>query len=205
MKSYPSIPSKLKNLGKQSVYVFDKLDGSNIRAEWSKKQGFYKYGSRNQLLDPNNPVLGGAIPLIQEQASELQEVFRSQKWERAVAFFEFYGEHSFAGSHEDEPHRVTLIDVAPYKKGMLVPKDFVEIFCNTTLDVCHPIHRGELDSTLVDDVKQSTMLGMTFEGVVCKWANKSKRQEMLKIKSRAWLNKLKDYCNGNDELFRKLA
>lgn len=29
------------------IYAFDKLDGSNIRFEWSRKRGFYKFGTRN--------------------------------------------------------------------------------------------------------------------------------------------------------------
>jgi len=44
MKSYPSIPGKHTN--GIPLTVFDKLDGSNIRAEWSKKRGFYKFGTR---------------------------------------------------------------------------------------------------------------------------------------------------------------
>lgn len=49
MKSYPSI-SKNPLLNKE-VYLFDKLDGSNIRAEWGSKQGFHKFGSLTKLID----------------------------------------------------------------------------------------------------------------------------------------------------------
>ena len=44
MKSYASISSSKKDfpIG-ENVFVFEKLDGSLIRAEWSKKEGFYKY------------------------------------------------------------------------------------------------------------------------------------------------------------------
>jgi hypothetical protein len=44
MKTYPSIS---RDIVGQPIYAFDKLDGSNIRAEWSKKNGFHKFGSRD--------------------------------------------------------------------------------------------------------------------------------------------------------------
>ena len=50
MKQYPSISGKLVNT---KIYAFDKLDGSNIRGTWSKKRGFYKFGTRTQMLDEN--------------------------------------------------------------------------------------------------------------------------------------------------------
>jgi hypothetical protein len=48
---------------------------------------------------------------------------------------------------------------------------------------------------------------MTFEGVVCKGANdkKTKMPIMFKIKSQAWLDKLKEHCKEDEALFNKLA
>ena len=63
MKTYPSIPRKIQNV---PVYAFDKLDGSNIRAEWSKKKGFYKYGTRKRLLGSDEKPLGRAIELVND-------------------------------------------------------------------------------------------------------------------------------------------
>ena len=62
MKAYPTIEYKIN--GKIPVYAFDKLDGSNIRAEWTIKNGFHKFGSRRRLLDPNEEPLGEAVKLI---------------------------------------------------------------------------------------------------------------------------------------------
>jgi hypothetical protein len=47
---------------------------------------------------------------------------------------------------------------------------------------------------------------MTFEGVVCKGSSTTKAAmpTMFKIKSKAWLEKLKEYCKGNDKLFAML-
>ena len=43
MKGYPSIPREVQH--SLNVYAFDKLDGSQIRAEWTQKNGFFKFGS----------------------------------------------------------------------------------------------------------------------------------------------------------------
>ena len=67
MKEYPTISTKIVD---QPIYAFDKLDGSNIRAEWTKKQGFYKFGKRHGLVDETNLLLGDAKSLIQETYSE---------------------------------------------------------------------------------------------------------------------------------------
>jgi hypothetical protein len=72
MKSYPSIPKKVSE---DPVYLFDKLDGSNIRAEWTKKNGFAKFGTRNRLMSPEEPF-GKAIPLIMDTyAQDLEKIF----------------------------------------------------------------------------------------------------------------------------------
>lgn len=201
MKSYPTIGTKFE---RTKIVTFDKLDGSNIRAEWSKKKGFYKFGSRNKLIDNKHPMLGESIDLIMEKYQKpLGTIFSDKKWERSVAFFEFYGENSFAGSHEDEEHVVTLIDVNVYKRGMLEPLYFVELF--EEIGIPKVLYKGVLDERLVTDVKSGTLDGMTFEGVVCKYLRKKNNVvKMFKIKNRSWINKLKEKCDGNDALFRRL-
>lgn len=200
MKSYPSIGTKFE---RTKVVAFDKLDGSNIRAEWSRKKGFYKFGSRNRLIDKNQPILGEAIDLIVENYGEqLGSIFSAKKWERAVAFFEFYGENSFAGSHDEEEHQVTLIDVNVYKRGMIEPNHFVELF--EEVGIPKVLFRGVLDEQMVTEVKNGTLDDMTFEGVVCKYQGKN-NVKMFKVKSRKWIDRLKEKCNGNDTLFRRLV
>lgn len=64
MKQYPSIlGSKSAPLGKK-VIAFYKYDGSNLRWEWSSKQGWYKFGTRTRLFDSTDPDFGKAIPLF---------------------------------------------------------------------------------------------------------------------------------------------
>jgi len=201
MKSYPSIKTKIKPT---QVVAFDKIDGSNIRVEWSDKQGFYKYGSKTRLIDEDTYLLGQSVKLIQDNfANDLASRFLKRKWNRVVAFFEFHGEHSFAGWHDDEEHKVTLIDVNVYKRGMLEPEHFVDVFGD--LDIPKILHKGFLTEELVTSTKDGTLEGMTFEGIVCKYKDKKNNKVgMFKIKNRAWLDSLKDKCGNNDALFRKL-
>jgi len=205
MKSYPSITKDLR--ADVYIYAFNKLDGSNIRAEWNSKRGFYKFGSRTQLIDENTKPLGKAIKIIREKYEEdLGMVFKEQKWKDALCFFEFYGPNSFAGQHkDDEEQTVTLIDINPYKHGILEPVQFIKLFKH--LDIPKVLFEGHITTDFVDKVKASSLKEMAYEGVVCKGANdkKTKMPIMFKIKSRAWLEKLKTYCNGDESLFNKLA
>ena len=205
MKQYPSITKDVKH--GVYIYAFDKLDGSNIRAEWNKKKGFFKFGSRTQLIDASSKPLGKAINLIKEKyEADLTKVFVDQHYQDAMCFFEFYGPSSFAGLHsESEEQTVTLIDVNPFKQGIMEPEQFIKLFGH--LDTPKVLYQGEPNEALFDKVKSSTLEGMSCEGVVCKGASdtKAKMPVMFKIKSNRWLEKLKDHCKGDDSLFAKLA
>lgn len=203
MKQYPTISKQVQNT---PIIAFDKLDGSNIRAEWTRKNGFAKFGRRHGLLDHTNPILLRAPELIlNTYGEELARIFRAQRWEKAVAFFEFYGPSSFAGLHEEgEQQVVTLIDVDVYKKGMLEPRSFLKLF-RDSVPIPDVVHEGKANSDFVRAVQDGTHPGVTFEGVVCKGARIKNRPVMFKVKSRAWLDRLKVHCKGDEELFQKLA
>jgi len=205
MKSYPSISKEIRQ--DIHIFAFDKLDGSNIRAEWNSKKGFYKFGTKNQLIDQNSKPFGKAIEILRDKyESDIAMVFKEQKWRDIICFFELWGPGSFAGNHcWEEDLTVTLIDANPYKEGILEPIQFIKYFGH--LDIPKVLYEGRVNTELFDKVKQSSLPGMTFEGVVCKGANDkaTKMPIMFKIKSKAWLDKLKVYCNGNDSLFEQLA
>lgn len=208
MKFYPTIEHTVSH--DIPVVVFDKLDGSNIRAEWNRKQKkFYKFGSRNVLLDEtsNTNELSAAIPLIREKyEQELTERFLKQQYQEAVCFFEFFGPNSFAGFHQpDDLKTVVLFDINVHKQGMLYPTDFIKL--TKGLEIPTIIHQGKFGVDLQQQVAEGTLEGMTFEGVVCKSVSPVKKgfpPWMFKYKNQAWLKKLKQFANGDEALENRL-
>lgn len=193
MKSYPSIPKK--STGESTVFwAFDKIDGSNIRAEWTKKKGFCKFGSRHRLLGTDQGVLAKAEPLAKLKEDKFSFYFKKMKIEKATVFFEFHGPNSFAGNHlETDEHQLSLIDIDVVGHGLMDPKDFFESFGMTDFDAAKLLYTGPIDEVFIQQVKNGTLQGMTFEGVVCK-ARRNKRFEeatMFKIKNDAWIAKVK--------------
>ena len=204
MKDYPSIPKDIRT--DINIFAFDKLDGSNIRAEWSKQKGFYKFGSKTRLLGEDDLQLGEAIGLIHQLYGEgLAKIFTDARYERAISFFEFYGPRSSAGWHHAEPHTVTLIDVNPYKKGIMEPSAFIDTF--EKLGIPRVLYYGKANSMFVESVRERTLEGMGLEGVICKAKNDKRTPKpiMFKIKSREWLRQLKEHCKGDEALFEQLA
>lgn len=206
MKQYPSIVnSVIKDI---EVHVFDKLDGSNIRAEWSPKKGFYKFGSRKRLIDDSHVFLGKSISLVKDTHEEkLSRIFKERKFEQITCYFEFFGPRSFAGDHEHgDDHQVTLLDVDVYKHGFIAPADYVKAFSDV-VPIPKLLCLGPVTTDLITQVKGGTLSGMTFEGVVCKapafkkWA----LPIMFKIKSEKWLQKVMEkYGHNNLDLLDRL-
>lgn len=192
MKSYPKIPKKPES-GPTHFWVFDKLDGSNIRAEWSKKRGFHKFGSRKRLLGTDQGVLAKAEFLAQAQEADFRSIFTAHRVDRVVCFFEFHGPRSFAGNHVlEDDHKLTLIDIDVYKQGIAPPARFLEMF-RGIIDIPAMLHYGPVDEELKKEVREGTLPGMTYEGVVCKARGRRKWDKpiMFKIKNQAWIDRVK--------------
>jgi hypothetical protein len=200
MKEYPSIAYQIDR--GFDIYAFDKIDGSNVRCEWTRKNGFNKFGSRRRLMDESDEFLGEAIPLIKGMGDQLAAVFLKERWQQVTCFFEFHGPNSFAGQHQQEPHAVALLDVNPYKMGILPPRDFLKLFEH--LAIPKLLYMGKANQTFEQSVRDSALPGMTFEGVVCKGVRKDRHLTMFKIKSAAWLEKLRTFCAGDEKKFQQL-
>ncbi len=184
MKQYPSIPSTGKEVF--DAYIFDKLDGSNLRFEWDKKLGWHKFGTRQQMLLPSHPTFGSAIPMFLETlAQPLEEIAKKQGWTNFTAFCEFWGEHSFAGFHEttDSKH-LSLFDLQIYKRGLLEPQVFLDLCAHLETPRFLGIHRW--DAAFTQQIKANQLEGITFEGVIGKQGSGHQRQ-MRKAKTQAWL------------------
>jgi len=214
MKQYPSIQHRLdKGL---DIIAFDKLDGSNIRAEWTQKAGFNKFGSRKCLIDESmtgEQGLGNAVTVFKREWGEiLPPIFKKQKWTgkemKVTCYFEYFGPKSAFGWHFDEPEdfSLILIDVNIHKRGLLPPKEFIKIFGH--LEIPGILYRGKANKTFLDTVRDSTLEGMTHEGVVCKAPHPSKKKTakpvMFKVKSQAWYDSLMSKCGGDLKEFERL-
>jgi hypothetical protein len=190
VKTYPSIPrSTGQDFQEFDAYVFDKLDGSNLRFEWARKSGWYKYGTRTRLFDETDEVFGGAPALFQKTLAEpLEKIARDQRWERMIVFAEFWGPNSLGGLHEPaDEKRLTLFDVNPHKKGILGPREFLKLFSHLDTPAFLGTHRWTRG--FVDQVRKGEMSGITDEGVVGK-AGEGHKLVMAKAKTQAWIDKI---------------
>lgn len=191
MKTYPSIPrSTGQSFREFDAYVFDKLDGSNLRFEWSKKQSWHKSGTRHRMFDTTDPMFGCAIDIFKNSIAPIVEkTAKDNRWERVVTFCEFFGENSFAGIHHPEPKQLKLFDVSVHKKGMLSPREFVREFCDTGITVRY-LGQHKWNRSFVEKVRINEIEGITFEGVVGK-AGEGHELIMAKAKTQAWIDAVK--------------
>ncbi len=216
MKQYPSIPRLAEfNPGpscEDTYYIYDKIDGSNIRIEWSHKKGFHKFGSRKQLFDETHPMFGKVIALAKNMEPQFSKMFNSREIRKAICFFEFYGPNSFAGSHvETDEHKLCILDIFVERHGLLSQEDFINFIkdlggcCQIPLVIA--VYKGDVGPNTffqryVEAVENGTMPYMTFEGVVVKSKTIKKwgQPKMFKIKNKKWIEKVKELHKGSSNL-----
>lgn len=199
MKLYPSISrSTGQSFREFDAYVFDKVDGSNLRFEWSRKRGWYKYGTRSRLFDHTDEVFGEAIQTFNSQlADPIAAVAKKKGWDNCVAFAEFWGNQSFAGEHLVSDQKIlTLFDVAAYKVGLLGPREYLDLFGD--LLIAKYLGKYKWTRGFVEQVRLNQIPSMTFEGVVGKMMD-GKRLIMAKAKTQMWLDKVKERYGVNAE------
>lgn len=212
MKTYPSIPG-IRDAVVAPCIAFYKADGSNLRYEWSKKRGWYKFGTRRRLFDKSDPEYGHAIEIFlnkygDEIPRRLVDDLGPKKVEGFVAYGEFFGPSSFSGKHDfNEQHDVMLFDVSIHKRGFLLPEDFVRVFDG--LDVAPVVYEGPFDQEFIEAVRNGEYVGEA-EGVVAKGSlpgKKGKAQHgfwMRKVKTLWWLNELRQRAQVDPSLQREL-
>lgn len=196
MKQYPKIGYFDESLIGQYCYAFDKLDGSNIRLEFSKKRGWYKFGTRNEIISPTHTQFGRSIDIfIEKYSKDLESVFRSNRQYRNadsfVVFAEYFGENSFAGQHQDETMDIKLFDISQYKRGLIPPKEFIENFGH--LDIPDLVYQGNYNIDMVESIRKNVL--NLKEGVVVKGIFKTKGNDvvwMSKIKTNDWLIRVRE-------------
>lgn len=191
MLHYPKIPSsKACRLG--PCVVFEKLDGTNLHWDWHRDFGWHAFGTRRDSFnllpegiaefESAHPNLRGAACLfLNRLAAPLTDAL-PEGVENVVAFTEYLGERSFAGSHHpDDPKRVVLFDVQ-LDGEMQDPERFLALFGQ--LEVPRVLYRGKFRGQMLEDVYNGKY-GVA-EGVVVKgpgW--------MAKVKTRAYEERLR--------------
>lgn len=206
MKQYLEIQGPNK-APRQYCIAFDKYDGSNIRAEWTRKRGWDKFGSRKVLMDETHPI-GDAIDIfLNTYGDDLEKIFKKDKLFRncrnVTVFSEYFGPNSFAGWHDpDDKKEIVMFDVSIHKKGMMSPLDFVQKFRH--LKIPKIIYSGNFNDSFIQDVKDGKY--PVVEGVVAKGnfhhGKPPHNLWMAKVKTKTWLDKLKIEAIEHPERFK---
>ena len=202
MKAYRSIEKYNEDYFGKHVFGFDKIDGSNFRAEWNKKlskksrftYGFGKFGTRGETIkNADNPYTEGVNIFMDKYAIELDKIFNDNKLFRGIdtitVYGEFYGPNSFAGQHVwDEDHDVIIYDMFLYKKDFVKPADFISIFGHLDIPQLHYkclFDQLTLWSVQFNDIDMGLKEGIVFKGV------EEGKVFMFKVKTDEWLHKVR--------------
>ena len=212
MKHYDSIPkiNEDGSLKGEVVWGFNKLDGQNFCVTYRPKtMQFGPIGSKNHTVDENDEQFGDTVKWFWAHgyADILAKAVSDRRSKKQVFngideitfFFEWYGDKSFAGKHEegDEMH-LALIDVFLKKKGYMEPKEYYSIFKDTDVEIPELIYTGPLDSEIISRIQANdwTQSNPEFpnvkEGVVFKRSTllSGQRRPSVKVKTKWWLDKL---------------
>jgi len=201
MQQYPSIGKGI--IQDVDYYIFDKLDGSNIRVEYSLKKGFDKFGTRKKLMSDDSGILNQSKELIMGYEKAVYDIFKKHRWENGTLFFEFHGPNSFAGFHDEtDTFKVSLIDAHIGRIGYLPPKEYIKAF-DGSVEMSDFLLISKFNRTMIEKIKTGTLDGVTFEGVIGKAVVRNKIVR-CKVKNQAWIDKLKAKCGDDEALFNTL-
>jgi hypothetical protein len=193
VKQYPSIPRGIgQDFREFDAHVFDKLDGSNLRFEWSRKRGWHRQGTRHRLFDLSDPQFGPALPMFRETWSEqLSRKFTDDRLQEAIVFLEYWDSSCLGGRSADPEavKRLTLIDVNVHRRGFVAPMEFVREYAPLG-DTAAYLGQTRWTRGFVERVYEGDVEGITLEGVVGKGGEGHSRI-MSKAKTRIWLEAIK--------------
>jgi hypothetical protein len=202
MLHYPKIPGS-RNCPDGRCLAFEKYDGTNLHWDWDREFGWHAFGTRR---DQFNLLPAGVEQFSQAHAhldqtpalflatlaEGLDRVFRDNenygRFGALKVFTEFLGPHSFAGLHrQDDPKRLVLFDVWAEGFGMIGPRQLADDFGH--LSLARLVDEGKLNGKFAEDVRTGKY-GVE-EGVVCKGGTGGPDLWMVKIKTYAYLARLK--------------
>jgi hypothetical protein len=202
MLYYPKIPGS-RNCPDGQCIAFEKYDGTNLHFDWDRDFGWHAFGTRRDVFNlteagikefqDKHQHLSGCTEVFKNQwATELERVFidrpQYQAFQEIKVFGEFLGQNSFAGLHRaDEQKEIKLFDVWLEGFGFISPTQFVADFSH--LPIAKVIYRGKLTGKFTEDVRAGKY--QLDEGVICKGGTGGEDIWMVKIKTNAYMSKLK--------------
>jgi hypothetical protein len=212
MLHYPKIPGS-RNCPDGRCVAFEKYDGTNLHWEWDRDFGWHSFGTRRDEFSLTkigieqfvqvHAHLSECVEVFQAQLADgieklFLDVARYQEFTSLKVFTEFFGPNSFAGLHKaDDPKQLIVFDVFADSFGFIGPQEFLTDFDN--LPSARAVYQGRLTGKFCDDVRQGRF-GVN-EGVVCKGVCGGLDRWMVKIKTYAYLEKLKAAFADNWEDF----
>jgi hypothetical protein len=202
MLHYPKIPGS-RGCPNGRCLAFEKYDGTNLHWDWDRDFGWHAFGTRRDEFNLTeagveqfvrlHAHLWQCVEVFRTTLAEgVEKVFREHPAYRGVqalkVFTEFLGPNSFAGLHkEDDPKELRLFAVLAEPVGIISPCQFVADFGH--LHTAQMVYEGRLTGKFAEDVRVGRY-GVA-EGVVCKGGLGGADLWMVKIKTYAYLEKLK--------------
>jgi hypothetical protein len=202
MLYYPKIPGS-RGAPSGRCIAFEKYDGTNLHWDWDPEFGWHGFGTRRDEFDlgeagreafrkAHSHLHGCADLFLATLAEGLEGVFRDREPYRSSGglrvFTEYFGPNSFAGLHRaEDPKELVLFDVWDDRLGMIGPARFVSDFGG--LRIARVVYRGKLTGKFAEEVR--TGKHGVAEGVVCKGGEGGSDLWMVKIKTYAYLEKLR--------------
>jgi hypothetical protein len=202
MLHYPKIPGS-RGCPDGRCVAFEKYDGANLHWDWDRDFGWHAFGTRRDEFNLTEAGVGQfarrhahlrqCVEVFQATLAEgVEKVLREhagyREFQAVKVFAEFLGPNSFAGLHkEDDPKELRLFDVLAEPFGIIGPRQFVADFSH--LPTARVVYEGKLTGKFAEDVR--TGKHGVVEGVVCKGGVGGPDLWMVKIKTYAYLDKLK--------------
>lgn len=193
---YPKIPAHGPSTPDEPCIAFEKYDGTNLSWHWKRDEGFVAAMTRRYFITENHPYFGDGVRTFNLlYRDKLRKILTQQfpDTREAVVYSEFFGEHSFAGFHNElESKALIFFDLCLADRGLLSPAEFLTTF----KDLPHPkvLFKGKITTgSFVSKLKEGQFKVM--EGAVCK-GGKTGQVWMCKIKTNDWLEKFKNWSKN---------
>lgn len=202
MLHYPKIPGS-RHCPDGRCLAFEKHDGTNLHWDWDRDRGWHSFGTRRdefalsdtgiEQFKTHHVHLAQAVDTffknVADPAAAILHAHPDYASSPAIKVFtEFFGPRSFAGLHkEDDPKELRVIDVWTAPTGMIGPERFVADFA--VLPLPKIVYRGKITGRFTDDVRHGKY--DVGEGVVCKGGTGGEDVWMVKIKTAAYMQRLK--------------